>query len=1692
MTDFFNEQPPSDFLLQQETPVVREGDRDRRRTIASLIAGPEVGQAVEQELILRGTSDIEEGLKAEALRRRQATVEQTVYDILLDQSLSAQERNSKIHERFVYMATMPPPSTLEIAQEKFAIEGDAHDENAERIQDSIAENYDSYEAAMAAARNAPAKFTFEGGTARQILDITAVGVVPGWSVNIREVINEAFPGFVPMKSILPWPFGGIGPDIKSFQEHVRSLPPEEAAAGVDRLSTAIENNRFLMSNNGYLKKDLMDTIINDLDDKNWEVALNNLIGALDWVGFGLIRGAGILGGKAIGKLTKPVGDSFTKAADEALANMTEQKPVGSIAKAADHVAPDDSKRMAEAILDDPTGAVARSFGTTREQVTAEHVLPKPLDADITSAPDLNNLQQSILDFDVNRALYTDGEFNTAVVQSDLRISDIVLRAMATVSPNVSMNKMGVQEIPGGYVAKYRIGDTQTRTFSSLKLAEDTALTFKEYDKSTARILVKDPTTAKWVKVDDILAVGKAVAPPPPAAGMTRMYHGSADHGRYDGPAWFSSDKDYAANYRDGAELQYTDFPTKLIDELKDPDGYGQTVARGFVLNKEFDVARKPYYSKGPEWFSPEKGQFMVEIDVVEMLNPLAALKNTEIFLPNSFVGKFAAWVDKSSVFQGWMVRAGNVAADLEIAKVKALNEVLVPMTKLKSNDQQKIIHVLDLGDRGVLQGDGSTKSKWFTQEELMDFWQLESNAAELVDGYMSVVRHQQMVRSMLNQRTRRLLDQEGYKHVILSKVDDGFSNLGRVVKLEQVPDIRRIYDASENKVIPFDDATKAKLTDSDQIIQLKSKAKSGKERFTYAILRNGEGASIRPLPAEVIKDIPGYIARIYDAPYIIKVATKGFVNGVEDNQLRAVRMYSTKGEMERDLKRLEMEANDDTKYIGTEARELREDIEYANRTSLEYLEDSGQLFTSHRGIEVLGVDGKRRLKSVADSIAAGRARAARAQTIDPLVDKLTANWEARYGKKYGVAGKMPWNLEDLQKQTQDLAELTDFDEAVALQRHIKLVAGVDDTMFTNVSRNMMIKVSDYLSTNYTHPMFQNTAEWLARNRNRSVVNGIKGAAFTHFIIFNPIRQLLLQSQQASVYLGVDHGLKYFFSGEGIRDYTALVHGAMFRNMDEWATHRKTGAKMLKMSESEYEHFVDSYIKTGMHASVDSHMYSMFSNLDRNVGTDSLWAKNWEYFNNFRRVARRFGFDAGERFQLTGAFLAARNKWIKENPKKSHLWSEDKNLLQIAGDARALAFNMNKTGTMQFQRGALGAAFQFLSHATKSTQVLIPSEIPLGKYMPQKLQQAYKDSFGRFANKAFSDAEKKRIIGIQFAMYGTGAFGINQMYEDRIADMGIEVPAEFNTAVQEGIAGSLLNLAFRAVDDASGVRSDLEFSTTIAPFSGIGGQQKIIGMGNPIGVLIDSLFLNPKEALELMGPGYQMLGKAGEAMKFTSTILGWTETGEMLPEVGLAVLDEWGRQMLPVYNNFVRARTADLYNRYVSATGNIGVEVSDGEVWAQGLLGTMPRRQRQVSEELIRLRGITGHPQKDRLTSALDETAEQYYKFAKRYVERLDETKENPMAALEFLSKQSAIFKEILDSQEHRYLFNKVRDLALNDLRAKSVETELGSMIMRLYHDSYPDLYDPAYMTKLKNFTPFNGQEEIINWIEGLKEWQTIE
>lgn len=1660
-----------------ERSHVSEPEVTKKSMAAGLLLDAQTGEKVKEELLIEGDSPTLNSITESARSERVEGIRADVSAILSDQSMDDQEKRDFILRAKEDIEGMRTPTITELLMEKEVIEAEADTPNAEDIQQMLAEKYDLIVEADHVRRMAPSTINFTNNPIELFFDIAVSFALPNWNVNVREVVNEVFPGAITMTDILPWPLGRQGQAIADVKERIRNLPPKERMDKIRQLAKAIDENKVYWMENSAAKVDLSQTLIDDLNSENWEIYLDNLIGIVDYSGLGIYSGLAKLGAKAGSKLipkllSKQVDAAVTAASenfkknakealtklntaptepvvvtdgvkatvskeaqviadtlrrvDELMANPSEKKPGTSLAHKLEQVNPIKAKVVLEGALNDQSGQMAKALGTENTQIAADNVLPTKVGEPTRPIVDLNDIDTTRIDYKVSRGFYTPEEIRAA--------QNLTEQTLRLLSPSFQPSKMEVVEIPGGYVGKMIIGDSGTHGFSTMKAAEDVAKGFKEYDPATTEILVRDISRDEFVPVKQ------------------------------------------AAN-----------------------EG----------------------------WLDQNKGEFLVRVNVVEYLNPSHALKDVEVFHPNSIVGKAAAWLDKSSVFSSWLVRAGNIAADQEALKVRELVSVLKPMTSLREKQQAKVISLLDQGDR---------EQKWYTDVELRDIWGEDPNFEALYAGYKAVVTHQQIVRKLLNDRTRGLLQQEGWRHVVLPRgqFQETADQIGRVftgAELKVVGEgidgrpvearINRIYDSTLNRMVKFNMDDYRKLKDANpegvQIIEIKDAIKVGKERTKYILHKTGGSLELKELPADVIRDIPGYVARIYDAPYILKVVYSSRINGIPQKSRKAVRMYSTRGEAMRDKARLDelMAKNQDDVYddLGlprpdddeivleykvSEANELRQDSDFANRTSLEYFEHTGQLFTSHRGVEIAGLDGSRRLKSISDSIAAGRAKAARSATLDPLVDKLVSNWEKRYGQKFGVDGKMPFDTKNINRASvkQDATLSREYAEAVALQRHIKLIAGVDDSIFNEAIRSLMISGSDYLSTNFDKVWINELAAGMVRNRHRNPVNLAKGAAFTHLIIFNPIRQLPLQAMQMSVYLGLDHAAKYFLSPRGMQDYLGLMYGTLLRDSEHWGTWgKKTGAQLAKMSEEEYEHFIDVYKQSGLSASVDTHMYAMFSDLERGLGKSNPLVKPWHVFNNVRKVMRRVGFDAGEQLQLGAAYLAVRNKWIKNNPKIAHKWDTPDVQAKIWGEAREVSYNMNKTGAMQFQKGLLGGIFQFMAHATKSSQVLLPQHLRIaGRDIPG-VSKAYYNTLGKLSNKAFSDAERMRIAMTQLSLFGTGAFGLPQLWEQAKASLGIEAPEEVDIAVREGLVGSSINIIANAMTPDDQRLADIQYSPNAAPFSGISGQQHIVGMGNPISSMLNSLVLQDKVALELNIPAWTVAKRYGNAVAFTMAALGVTQEmpteGMPTGSLTVAVLNEWG-QLFPIYSNFMRGRVAKVYDQYITTTGNRGVQTVDGEEWALQWMGLAPRAQNWLQDQKITIKGLPGHPQEKGLGDAIDSDAENWYKYLRTTTELIQGQKMDPLEALRIVQTNARVLNEALTDDEQRRFYGRVRKLILNDVTKDGLETQFTKAVIQAYGAFIPDVRDPAFIAEIQAGPDFKGKADLIKWLQELNQWQTIE
>lgn len=1008
-------------------------------------------------------------------------------------------------------------------------------------------------------------------------------------------------------------------------------------------------------------------------------------------------------------------------------------------------------------------------------------------------------------------------------------------------------------------------------------------------------------------------------------------------------------------------------------------------------------------------------------------------------------GMIAKFLTKSSFLVDWAARAGSAAGSAKAAKKRILSEKLAPMNRLKTADRRLVEDVIDRGDQA---------GKWFSEDELLLEWGGRSNFRELYDGYLSFVDFQQTSWRLVNDGIREALDAANMKWITLPglKRDQmSFEGdlLGEIV--DTAPrDIQRVFDPSRNVVREITPEEVARLSETGRgFIKARRPYDVGGEEVEY-ILNTGTGVQIRKLPDQVIKNIPGRVPRLYDVSHIVKMRVKKIVNGRPVDGLIPVRMARNPSDAQRMADELELSdpAFDVTtidtakrKFVVRRADESREDIEYAERLSADYAEDSGQLWISERGIELDGIDGQRAVKPIQERLDAMLNKASSIGTLEPLIDKMRRNWELEFGEEFGDSfGRMPTFAKVQSRDPGRAFEGRRLRDAVAMRDYIRLLEGTDPGLLQRNIKNAAVYVSERLATPVAHSVRQKAQRaasgMIIAARDLDPINWAKQAAFLQFIVGNPIRQLALQAQQASVYLSEDFALKYFLRGDGVRDFTGILAGLSSRENPElfarvagaWSNVLKspTGGKM---SVEEYTEFVDALRKSGLIANIDSHAFSAGMLTDKTFGGSGGFISNvgFDAFNGAIRAAkavRKVGFDAGETINRVNAFLAARNRWINENPNLASQWAKGDNLGKIAGRAEQVAFEMTREGTLAFQKGLLGLIFQFASHNTKAMQSLIPNTRILG--------------LGKLSNKAFTNKQKRTLALTQLGIYGVEGFGLMEIYEQLKGLSETDLPDEVDTAIGQGLFGSLVKAI---VQGATEEPFDVDVTGNIAPFSGVSdvplfrvmADAQSLGIFDFSNIPAGSTAADVKDRIETIG---FLVGK-----------VDFEEAGLEDSSKSLLVLDQIA-SLLPIYNKGMKARAELAINKILTETGDERVHASAAEILAKEVFGLQPTAQRQAFELKREFKGQQrGGFASDPLNQDLRDHAQRIYDMTKRMLTRTGDAEVDTVELNRVLRSVAQADKVILDDFDYRLVHQQfIPQIMYSDLRRGTDDAEIIRMI----------------------------------------------
>ena len=1081
--------------------------------------------------------------------------------------------------------------------------------------------------------------------------------------------------------------------------------------------------------------------------------------------------------------------------------------------------------------------------------------------------------------------------------------------------------------------------------------------------------------------------------------------------------------------------------------------------------KDGDVYRRPRDSD-----DVDSGEWVSQVTATHHYGKHDVLGSTQVFADNAVKGWMSQYLNKSSVFRSIFDHASSVAANkVEFVRAR-LREITDPFTKLKRKEQAIVLDALDVSE---------VEKRWMGYDELFERF---GGSDRMVQGYLSIRDHAKITHRLEDERLVRQLKDDGYRKYDLPGEDNDWYIVRPVIEEEQ---------HKVGSIFMADKGTVAKVS-TDDIEQLKAQGYSVHESIDmitvdgkgthYIAARDGE---VKTLPDHgLLREIDGYIPRRYQVSHVVYKEVSKNINGVENVvQQIPVGMASTEAHAKKFLARLQQDIS--ATYRIRESREIRDTSglspEYFDRTGVDYYRDRGRL-TNHRGEEVSYLDDElRAVYNPIDALERQRGIIARHVGLDAYIDSSKVRWEKKYGKLM-PDGKFPAHPRDLQRPAEmHMREM--YDEAMAYMNHINLVGGLDLTYYREMSTKLMTSLANHVSNwrsgreGWWDKVVDATSIGIMENRHLNPLDHLRTLAFFRSIVFNPPRQLILQSQSMINYLGIDHGFKYFASGRGIKDMTALATGIVARNTGKWDEMAKTIAKSGDMSKQEVGDLVEGFQNSGLYDAIDSHQYASVVALGpRNTANAGIPRRITEQLRKVAGLSRKMGFDAGESMNIMAAFLAARNKAIKTggsflegyNPKLP--WNSKGNLDLISGYANSLAFNMNKAGAQRYQKGALGVFFQFYSHVLKSAQVMIP-------------QHALGRRIGKLSDKAFSDAEKFRIALANATFFGpAGAFGIVEAYNGFKDSTGIVVPEEVDMAVTEGIIGSTVNMVVRMADDPE-TESKVVFSNGMAPFSGLYGTK------DGLIKAFDAIFTNDFGAMSFVSAAHGVLGSTPALSTSSSSVdvirkvalLGGDvvrgDQDNPVPVIDAAL--SW----FPVYNNFLRGRIAQKLGTFHTTHSNPTVRAAAGEAYAKMLLGLQTERETDVRLLMNELQGdyaqtlgTTG------VRRALDDSARSMYRDLKTRMLAFSPgeawSNEEMWESIEW---DRRLKKALLSEEEYHYMMERFMYYWYNDKR-ENREHKLTELLI----DGFTSGYIPPDQKLLRRIDriDFEGKDELMGWLYG--------
>lgn len=1454
---------------------------------------------------------------------------------------------------------------------------------------------------------------YVGKGIRAAADATGIALIPGWGMKMTQVISEVAPGITELTDNVL-----AGEGLQRFYDYYHSLPPAQQVEINDRLYDALVEDLgqlpFIKTNSqdiNFLERKLLAMeLVSNLGSTRSQMQTNRVLENI----FGVADIIPVLGGTLRG---------IKGWRNSRVLNVSATSTIGDLSD----LSPTTAANVAATVIRNPVSDdLNDALQATREGVVNSSLMPQPISIPINIIPDANTvLGREVLSRDLGFLLDP---------ATRARKADAIEERLATAAENMPvtvLNQSRVTENPtGGLDYMVTISGASNKAFSNSEEALNAARLVVGNDEAEVILYSRVPGTGEY------RPLSKAEA--------------------------------------DLVELRYTD-RLREIERNYSASSTRKQPRTQRVRDKLMELNTPRTGAGQGEFVAVIKGHHRWSPDDADFLDGVITGAN----------GRVASYLDKDSYLAEWASMAGSIS-DHRFMRIKdQMATIMKPFYDLRTEPQERVLQALV---------DSERNGEWFNRDQLNEIFKGDET---LIAGYQAVHRHQDTVYDLVNHRFYETAKREGWSNIRITRAEgDEVQMMGRAFSEEELAEevgrIKTIYDPNSDSIRAVTRADiDAIIANGDSIgVTRRAHRRQAEgsdviESTSYTIIPKSNGV-VEELPYNILNKRGGYISRFYDTVHIVKERVRVSHNGGEvTDSWVPVRMARSAREAERYV----MEAArqdpsiDRQVFRAREISENKEDWEYANGLTFDYWEDHGRMYTGKRGEEIRDVNEESNLIPIMDSIKIARTNAARHAALDPTIETFARYLDNTYADDFNGGKPIRLDTKEPPAFPQNMPESRrkDYNDMIALRDHIRMLMGVTESQTREFTQRVMLSLGDALTSsslkmdafgdnNILAKLTGAIGAGFHKSAKGDPFRMIKNINFTRYIVFNMARQFLLNANQMTILMGVKGGAKYTFSGRSAKDFTAITIGTIFRDAAPGTTARKLYDEMrpkvsrtLGMSVDEYDDLVDDFMRSGFVESIDSHHFidSFVKDQRSHAGYQGVHYAGRRIMDGGEylvSLARKIGFDAGEFVNAGMSYLYARNTFRELNGRlpKTQLEKD-----WVAGKGRQYTLNMTSAGRMRWQDGALSIPLQFMSHVQKTAQLLIPVN-PITNAI----------GLSKFANKAFSNAEKRNIALQQLALYGTGAFGLNTLYDEIMAQFGADLPPEANMAIKEGLMGTALNMALWVADE-DGERSMVEISQAYAPLSGA-------VTGNVLAKLVDTFLLHPVDLNEFfLGASGSTIKDIHNAYKYASFVGGMVELPEESDQVEI-VMEEVFR-LMPFMNNYLRGRAALAYEEFYTAAGNPTVRATKMEALAKMLFGTRSHTEADMSNYLRSMRGamiVSEEGSTQQVQSAANDIYNNIMRLTRRIGEDTGEGVTLEVAA-NLMEQQALAYKAILPDNEYFYIFQQYIPRRLLQ-EMKGSETKLTEGVLRGISNGTLGLEDTR--NRIQQMTPFQGQEELLNFL----------